>query len=597
MKKINTIFILISCVLFTACKISNNPQPAEAETPVTEATEWVAENSPPAQNIDRYLTSMEALGFSGAIIVSKDDEVILKKGYGYANRETRQPYTPETIQTNGSITKQFTGAAILLLESRDELSVNDKISKYLDPLSEEMQGITIHQLLTHSSGMPGGIGSDEESIDAEPYLERLKGESLQFEPGTSYAYSNTGFSLLGMIVEKVSGQNYETFLHKNLLLPAGLNETGYFLPEWDNDRLAIGYRNGERWGEILERRYLPGKVGNGPSWHYRANGGLLTTVDDMYSWFQTVKGDGVLDKNVTTRWTTGYVQESNGYSDYAYGWVSYNHEKWGKIITHNGSNGIFEADFVWLKDKDLFFYIQGNSSIVPAASLGGNIIAAAYDSTFVMPPLIVADNSADPDVAKQRAGTYYLNDGKMELTADDTRLIAKLTGQSAFDLMFDHSDEQQERFADLNTRTRLAMDKLEAGQEDAMSGLVEQDADAVAATTPLLRRINQIGNLNSLHIIGTFANSPGSRFYNSGPWTTFVYAEFENWNQYWNLIWDEDETFSADLQGPWPTFTLIPVGNNHYTGVSRSWPSDTVSLHFADECIVIADTSVCPESN
>ncbi|MDZ7693860.1 MAG: hypothetical protein U5K69_22525 [Balneolaceae bacterium] len=105
-------------------------------------------------------------------------------------------------------------------------------------------------------------------------------------------------------------------------------------------------------------------------------------------WLKTVQGHGVLDKDVAKRWTTGYVSENNGYSDYGYGWVVYDHNKWGKVITHSGSNRIFEAEFAWLPERDLFFYIHGNTSMVPAASQGGNILTAAFDSSFVMPPLV-----------------------------------------------------------------------------------------------------------------------------------------------------------------------------------------------------------------
>lgn len=603
MKALLNKILLISCFWITACISQSENRTDQTPSMSNPSAEQVALESMPAVNIDRYLSAMESQGFSGAILVSENDEVILRKGYGFADREKRRRYTPETIQTNGSITKQFTGAAILLLESEGKLSVNDHISAYLDPISDEMANITIHQLLTHSSGMPGGIGPDHEPIGADAYLERLLGESLQFEPGTGYAYSNTGYSLLGMIVEEVSGQVYESFLREKLLIPAGLKETGYFLPEWDRDRLAIGYRNGERWGEIFEKRYMTAQVDSGPSWHSRANGGLLTTVDDMYTWLHTVKGDGVLDEEIARRWTTGYVTESNGYSEYGYGWGSYQHDKWGRVITHSGSNRIFEADFVWLPEREFFFYIQGNTSMVPAASLGGRILNAAFDSTFSMPPLIDAGDSADPDPeraaerAAERAGEYDLDNdaGKIELTADDTRLVAKLTGQSVLDLMVNHPDDLKATFAELNSRTRIAMDKVREGQPDALSGLTGEETDARAATAPILRRIEQIGGLDSLHVIGTFENHPGSSLYQAGPWTTFVYAEFENWNQYWNLVWNSDETIAADLQGPWPTFTLIPVGEDQYTGVSQQPPYHTIPIHFSGNCLEMGSSSLCRE--
>lgn len=556
------------------------------------ANELVDDESEIGVNINRYLSAMEALGFSGAIIVNVSDKAVLRKGYGLADRETRRPYTSNTIQTSGSITKQMTGAAILLLESRGKLSVQDTITKYFNEVPEDKKNITIHQLLTHSSGLPGGIGPDDEPIEAQDYIDQTMTAPLQFSPGTDYGYSNSGYSLLAMIVEKVSGQTYEAFLREELLLPAGLTETGYILPNWNRDQMAIGYRKGERWGEVYKR----GWIEDGPNWHLRGNGGMHTTVGDMYKWLKTVQGRGVLKEDVAKRWTTGYVTESNGYSKYAYGWVVFENSKWGKVITHSGSNRIFEANFVWVPEKDFFFYIQGNTSMFPAANVGrsSNILDAAFDSTFVMPPLLQVSDLAKPETARQRAGTYYLDGGNLELMADDTRLLAKLTGQSVFDLMFNHSEEQKPRFTELNNRTRIAMDKLQKGQKDALSVMIGKGDNPVEFTEPFLRRINQIGNLDSLHIIGTFANKPGSRFHDSGPWTTFVYAEFANWNQYWNLIWNEDGTYKENRSGPWPTFVLIPIGKGQYQGVRQGHPWNIKEIHFEDNCLIIDRQQACP---
>jgi CubicO group peptidase (beta-lactamase class C family) len=109
--------------------------------------------------------------------------------------------------------------------------------------------------------------------------------SLQFSPGSGYGYSNTGYSLLAMIIKKVSGQSYETFLRKELLIPSGLNHTGYILPNWNRNQMAMGYRKGDLWGEVYKR----GWIEDGPNWHLRGNGG-------MHKWLTTVKGHGVKKK-------------------------------------------------------------------------------------------------------------------------------------------------------------------------------------------------------------------------------------------------------------------------------------------------------------
>lgn len=578
MNKLLSVFIIIFS--FYSCTSKNKNS---AGLTGNKSISKVEAKSITGKNIDRYLSGMEKLGFSGAIIVSKGDEVILRKGYGFADRKKRHPYTSNTIQTCGSITKQFTGAAILLLESRGKLSVNDNITKYFSEAPKDKKNITIHQLLTHSSGLPGGIGPDDEPVEKQNYLERAMSTTLQFRPGSDYGYSNTGYSLLAMIIEKISGQSYEAFLRKELLLPAGMTKTGYILPDWNRNQMAIGYRNGESWGEVYKRGWLE----DGPNWHLRGNGGMHTTVNDMRKWLKTVKGHGVLNEKTAKRWTTGYVTENNGYSEYGYGWVVYEHNRWGKIITHSGSNRIFEADFAWLTDKDLFYYIQGNTSMFPAANQGGNILKAAFDTSFVMPPIVQSTDSAKPETVRQRAGIYRLNEGSLELTADDTRLLAKITGQSVLNLMFNHTEAQKSRFAKLNSRVRKAMDKLQNGQTDALAEMITDDANAVELTKPFLRRINQIGNLDSLHVIGTFENTPGSRFYDSGPWTTFVYAEFANWNQYWNLIWNEDETYKENRSGPWPTFVLIPIGKGQYQSIRKGHPWNMTEVHFENDCLII----------
>lgn len=553
----------------------------------------VSGDSEIAVRIDSYLRAMEAMGFSGAIIVESGGNVVLRKGYGLADRNTGRPYTPATVQTHGSITKQMTGAAILVLEQRGDLSVEDAISRYFDNVPEPMRDVTIHQLLTHSSGLPGSIGRDNEPIDAEAFTQRAMAAELQFEPGSGYSYSNVGYSLLGIIVERVSGKAYETFLREELLKPAGLADTGYLLPDWDPDRLAVGYQDGERWGRVHQRQWRD----DGPGWHLRANGGLHTTVDDMHRWLETVRGRGLLPEDVAQRWTTGYVDEGGGDSKYAYGWAVQDTEL-GPMVAHNGGNGIFSADFVWLPEQAFFLYIQGNTSVVPAARQRDALLAAAFDPEFAMPPVVTASNTAGPETAKAREGIYRIDEGSIELKADHTRLIAMLSGQNALDLMLGHGEEQRERFAGLNRRAVAIARKLEAGREDAMEGMVGEGEDAVARARSLLNVIERGGELRSLKLVGSIENVPGSRFAGYGPWTTFVRAEFDQLVQVWSVLWHEDGTYRGTAIGPSsdvPSLILVPRGEVRYTGIRREPPWDTADIRFVDGCLVAAGLQACSE--
>ncbi len=581
MRRVAPLLVLALCLPLEA-----TPRPAASPADGPDAT--TREGPAIGARMDRYLSAMEALGFSGAIIVAHEGDVVLREGYGLADRQTRRRYTPETVQSHGSITKQMTAACILLLESRGALAVDDPITRHLDGVPPDKRDITLHQLLTHTSGLPGGIGADEEPITADAFIEHAMAEPLAFAPGTAHGYSNVGYSLLGIIVERVSGQDYERFLREELLRPAGLADTGYSLPDWPDHRLARGYRKGELWGTVHGRGWLA----DGPGWHLRANGGLHTTVDDMLRWLDVLRGRGPLGAAAVARWTTGHVDAGGGSSAYAYGW-RIGETAWGPMIAHAGSNRIFSADFVWLPRAELFFYIQGNTAIVAAMEQRRRLLAAALDPGFSMPPRVDADDRARPAITAARVGTYRTGEGVLEVTADDTRLLARPWGQAALDLLLQPTAQQRKRFAELSGRAREAMAAVKAGEVDALAGIMRETDDATAATAELLARIEQIGGLRELHVIGTFENVPGSRFAEFGPWTTFVYAEFENWNQYWNLVWNDDRTYRGNGSGPWPSFTLVPTAAGRYRAVQWDAPWRTVDLRVEGRCLVSAGMRAC----
>lgn len=583
----HTVPVIVLAALAAGCAATEDRAGASGDAAVAAAPE-----SGVGARLDRYLSAMETLGFSGAIIVEHEGEVVLRKGYGLTDRESRRPYTPDTVQTHGSITKQMTGAAILLLEDRGELSVDHAITRYFDDVPSDKRNITIHQLLTHSSGLPGSIGRDNEPIGAEAFVDRAMAATLEFEPGSAYSYSNVGFSLLGIIVERVSGAGYEEFLRRELLLPAGLTDTGYLLPDWDLDRLAVGYREGERWGRIHGRNWRE----DGPGWHLRANGGLHTTVDDMHRWLATVRGEGVLPKAMAKRWTTGYVDEGGGDSKYAYGWAVH-YTELGPVIAHNGGNGIFSADFVWVPEKSLFLYIHGNTSVIRAAQLRSSLAAAAYDQSFDMPPLVEPQDDARPATAEAREGVYGLEEGRIELTADDTRLIASVSGQGALDLALGHTPAQRERFRVLNRKAMGVANKLMAGREDAMAGLTREGEDAAARARSMLEAIDRVGRLESVKLVGSIANAPGSRYEEFGAWTTFVRAEFDGGTRMWGLLWRNDGTYRGTGIGSpsdVPSLILVPRGEGRYTGVRWEPPWNLMNFRFEGECLLAGDLRACP---
>jgi len=312
---------------------------------------------PAAQKIDAFMTQLSADGFSGSVLVAYKGKVY-KKGFGLADREQKIPVTSSTILETGSVTKQFTGAAILKLEMMGKLSVTDPINKYLKNVPADKSGITIHHLLTHSSGIIPNIVDDYTPITRDEYIQKAMQAPLSFRPGTSYDYANAGYSLLAAIIEIITGDKYETFLNKNLFEPAGMKNTGYQIPAWDKKNVAVGYRGERAWGRPNEKPW----AADGPYWNLRGNGGILSNVEDMYKWHLALVGDKILSKEAKAKYYTRHIEEGQGGgSYYGYGWAIFPTPRNTWLITHNGGNGILFCDFLRYLDEDVTIIVMCNA--------------------------------------------------------------------------------------------------------------------------------------------------------------------------------------------------------------------------------------------
>jgi CubicO group peptidase (beta-lactamase class C family) len=171
--------------------------------------------------------------FMGSVLVARGNDVFLDKGYGYADVEWKVPDSPKTKFRLGSITKQFTAASIMLLQERRKLTVTDLVKKYMPDAPAAWDKITIFNLLTHTSGIPDFTGfPDYRSIEPFPITpEKLvalfRDKPLDFQPGTKWSYSNSGYVLLGYLIEKISGESYAKFVERNIFKPLGMRDSGY----------------------------------------------------------------------------------------------------------------------------------------------------------------------------------------------------------------------------------------------------------------------------------------------------------------------------------------------------------------------------------
>ena len=240
-----------------------------------------------AAKADRLVaTYVEQNKFSGSVLVARDGKPIFRKSYGFADREWDIPNTPGTKFRLGSITKQFTATCIMQLVEAGKINVDDPISKYYADSPAAWSKVTIHHLLTHTSGMPSytelpGFFQKQAMSDRTPeeIIKLTQDQPLQFEPGSKFRYDNTGYIILGYVIEKVSGEKYADYLQKHIFDPLGMHDTGYDMAKDIIPHRASGYL------------YADGKWINSPylamSLPYAA-GSLYSTVDDLLIWDQAL---------------------------------------------------------------------------------------------------------------------------------------------------------------------------------------------------------------------------------------------------------------------------------------------------------------------
>lgn len=264
-------------------------------------------SEPLAIELDRLLQSKS---FSGAVLIAQDDHILLNQGYGYADRRRLITNTPQTRFRLGSVSKQFTAMAILILQARGQLNVQDRISRYLDDCPTAWMAITIHQLLTHSSGMADYLAVCFSSADqVQQTILKARNQPLAFEPGTRYAYSNIGYRVLAEIIEHVSAERYGQFLQKNIFAPLEMASTAFQTTETLG--LAVGYTN----------RFLPACPMD-MTFEY-GEGGINSTAEDLYRWDRALNAEQLIPRPLLQLMFTAHipVDDQMGITGGAgYGW-------------------------------------------------------------------------------------------------------------------------------------------------------------------------------------------------------------------------------------------------------------------------------------
>ena len=309
---------------------------------------------PTNRSVARFLHDTLPKAASGTLVAARDGKMLHCQGFGPADRERHVAAGCDTVYDTMSMTKQFTAAAILKLEMMDKLRVSDPITAYIGPVPEDKREITVHHLLTHTSGLIDALGGDYEPVSREQMLAGALESRLRSTPGEEHHYANLGYSVLGAIIEKVSDMGYEEFLAEHLFAPAGMTQTGYVLPEWRPDQVAVEY---DAWGRPHGRPFDHRWADAGPYWNLRGNGGLLSTARDMFRWHVALRRGKVLNRRAKKKLVRAHVREEpGGDSHYGYGWVVSESDRFGRVVWHNGGNRWSYGELARLLDAGVMVF-------------------------------------------------------------------------------------------------------------------------------------------------------------------------------------------------------------------------------------------------
>lgn len=326
---------------------------ASAQSPVPESPAKPEGNS--VQELQSYFDSLAGENkLSGVLLVAKDGAAIASKAAGIANKATNAPIDLNTKFNLGSMNKMFTSVAIAQLAQAGKLSFTDPIGKHLPdyPNKEVADKVTIHQLLTHTSGLgmywnEKFMAQREKLVTVAAHLPLFASDPLLFSPGEKFQYSNSGYMVLGAIIEKISGQDYYSYVQEHIYKPAGMGDTGFYEPGKEIPNLAIGYsrmsRDGTRLDEARDNTNTR-EVKGGPA------GGGYSTAPDLVKFHQALLSYKLLDKAHTDLITTGKVDGPRGMGRYGYGFGD--NSSGGKhSVGHNGGAPGIAANFEMYPDS------------------------------------------------------------------------------------------------------------------------------------------------------------------------------------------------------------------------------------------------------
>lgn len=404
------------------------------------------------EQLDELLNQYLDYGkFNGSVLVADQGKVMYKKGFGMANMEWDIPNKPNTKHRLGSVTKQFTAMLILQLVAEGKIDLQTPITTYLpDYPKENGDKITTHHLLTHSSGIPNYTAfpdffaaESRNPYTPDQFVKKFEDKELEFTPGEKFNYSNSGYFLLGVLIEKLSGKTYEEMLHEKIFTPLGMHDTGYDNHKDILKNRATGYeKNGT---SFINSAYLDMSI------PYAA-GSLYSTVEDLYLWDQALYTTTLLPQKYMDLFFTPYIA-AFGNSQYAYGWgvgkeVIGNTTDSITVISHGGGINGFNTNISRLPSNKSLVVLLNNTGGAPLGEMTRSIIGIMHGKTYDIPKKSLAYDFLNVIKSKGiKAGLAYYNTNK---EGDNFELNENEMNQIGYQLMGNGTVEEAAQVFKLN---------------------------------------------------------------------------------------------------------------------------------------------------
>ena len=404
------------------------------------------------EQLDELLNQYLDYGkFNGSVLVADQGKVMYKKGFGMANMEWDIPNKPNTKHRLGSVTKQFTAMLILQLVAEGKIDLQTPITTYLpDYPKENGDKITTHHLLTHSSGIPNYTAfpdffaaESRNPYTPDQFVKKFEDKELEFTPGEKFNYSNSGYFLLGVLIEKLSGKTYEEMLHEKIFTPLGMHDTGYDNHKDILKNRATGYeKNGT---SFVNSAYLDMSI------PYAA-GSLYSTVEDLYLWDQALYTTTLLPQKYMDLFFTPYIA-AFGNSQYAYGWgvgkeVIGNTTDSITVISHGGGINGFNTNISRLPSNKSLVVLLNNTGGAPLGEMTRSIIGIMHGKTYDIPKKSLAYDFLNVIKSKGiKAGLAYYSTNK---EGDNFELNENEMNQIGYQLMGNGTVEEAAQVFKLN---------------------------------------------------------------------------------------------------------------------------------------------------